>query len=197
MRDLITGHIQRSIAVKEALLAQSLDDIQAGGELITAALQAGHKLMICGNGGSAAAAQPIATAYLVRFRATPARPSLPALSLAADSSALTAGGNDFGFDFVFSRQVEGLGQSGDALLGITTSGNSANVINALKVAREKGLRTVLLTGQPGGRAIAEHADVVAVCVKVPHEETSRIQECHIMIGQIFCAMAEKTLYDID
>ena len=197
MRNLVEAHIRRSIEAKERLLQESLDDIVAAGERLTVALKNGGKLLACGNGGSAADAQHIATEYLVRYRATPERPSLPAISLAADSSALTAGGNDFGFDRVFSRQIEGLGRPGDALLAISTSGNSVNIIEALKTARDRGLSTVLLTGGDGGRAMREIAAAIDVCVRVPHEETSRIQECHIMIGQIFCAMAEKSLYDID
>ncbi|MEQ9363436.1 MAG: SIS domain-containing protein [Leptospirales bacterium] len=197
MRELVQAHIRRSIEAKEKLIASALDDIVRGGERLTGVLQNGGKLLICGNGGSAADAQHIATEYLIRYRAKPERPSLPALSLAADSSTLTAGGNDFGFDHVFARQIEGLGQSGDGLLAISTSGNSVNVIQALKAARAKKMVTVLLTGGDGGRAVREHADAIDVCVRVPHEETSRIQECHIMIGQIFCAMTEKTLFDID
>lgn len=197
MQELVRGHIRRSIETKERLLADALDDIVKAGNLLTSVLERGGKLLVCGNGGSAADAQHIATEYLVRYRAEPLRPSLPAISLAADSSAITAGGNDFGFDRVFSRQIEGLGQPGDGLLAITTSGNSANVIEALKVAHAKGLSTVLLTGGDGGRALREIADAIDAYVRVPDQETSRIQECHIMIGQIFCAMAEKTLYNID
>lgn len=197
MRELVLGHIERSIAAHERLIADALDDIVAGGQLLTRVLRNGGKLLICGNGGSAADAQHIATEFLVRYRATPERPALPAISLAADSSAITAGGNDFGFERVFSRQVEGLGRSGDGLLGITTSGNSANVIEAIKTAKSQGLSTVLLTGGDGGRALREIAGDIDVCVRVPATETSRIQECHIMIGQIFCAAVEKALFDID
>lgn len=197
MQELVLAHIRRSIEAKERLIADSLDDIVQGGERLTDVLRKGGKLLVCGNGGSAADAQHIATEYLVRYRATPERRSLPAISLAADSSAITAGGNDFGFDRVFARQIEGLGQPGDGLLAISTSGNSANVIEALKTAHEKGMSTVLLTGADGGRAVRENSDMIDVCVRVPHEETSRIQECHIMIGQIFCAMTEKALFDID
>lgn len=197
MRDLVQAHIQRSIDAKQKLLATALDDVVRGGERLTEVLRSGGKLLMCGNGGSAADAQHIATEYLVRYRATPERPSLPALSLAADSSAITAGGNDFGFDLVFARQIEGLGREGDGLLAISTSGNSTNVIEALKTAHEKKMATVLLTGADGGRALREISDAIDVCVRVPHDETSRVQECHIMIGQIFCAMTEKALFDID
>ena len=122
MRDLVQAHIQRSIDAKQKLLATALGDVVRGGERLTEVLRSGGKLLMCGNGGSAADAQHIATEYLVRYRATPERPSLPALSLAADSSAITAGGNDFGFDLVFARQIEGLGREGDGLLAISTSG---------------------------------------------------------------------------
>ncbi len=199
MSDLVRAHIQRSIDTKQKILVdeQLVAAIQRAGELFTEALRSGNKLLMCGNGGSASDAQHIATEFLVRYRAKPERPSLPALNLAADSSALTAGGNDFGYDNVFSRQVEGLGRAGDGLLGISTSGNSENVIRALAAAKERGMTTVLFTGGNGGRALAEHAGLVDVPIVVPATETARIQECHIMIGQILCAIVEKELYGFD
>ena len=197
MHDWVAGHIERSIAAKQALRDTAVDSILAAGQDLARALQAGQKLLCCGNGGSAADAQHIATELLIRYKAENVRPALPALSLAADSSALTACGNDFGFDQIFARQVEGLGQSGDVLLGITTSGNSANIRAALQVARSKGMCTILLSGATGGRIMQEAAELVDHALLVPAEETARIQECHIMIGQMLCAIVEKINYNMD
>lgn len=193
MKELVTDHIRRSIAAKERLL-EDVAPIVAGGQLIVECFRSGGKLLCCGNGGSAADAQHIATEFLIRYSAANERGSLPALSLAADSSALTAAGNDFGFEHIFARQIEGLGQAGDLLLAITTSGNSPNVLLALEAASQKGLRSILLSGKEGGRIVREHASLLDVAIIVPEEETARIQECHIMIGQIFCALAERELY---
>ena len=197
MQELVERHIRDSIRAKEAVLAGRVDVIAHTGLILAQIFERGGKLLLCGNGGSAADAQHIATELIVRYKAANVRPSLPAISLAADSSALTAGGNDFGFDQVFARQVEGLGREGDGLLAITTSGNSANIIEAVRVAKSKGMFTFLLTGSTGGRIFAEHKPLLDHVIRVPAEETSRIQECHIMIGQILCAVVEKQLYDLD
>jgi len=197
MQELVEAHIRRSIRTKEELLRSGLDDIVRAAQLLADVMQAGGKLLCCGNGGSAGDAQHIATELSIRYRSQPERPSLPAMSLAADSSAITACANDFGFEYVFSRQIEGLGQKGDALLGISTSGNSANILEALKAARAKEMKTVLLTGGDGGRILKDHADLVDASVIVLSQETARIQECHIMIGQIFCAAIEKDLFGFD
>jgi D-sedoheptulose 7-phosphate isomerase len=149
-------------------------------------LQAGGKLLLCGNGGSAADSQHIATELTVRFEAD--RPALPALALTTDSSALTAAGNDLGFDQVFSRQVAALGRKGDLLIGLTTSGDSPNVVAALKMARQQGLLTACLTGRDGGQVakqqLADH------CLIVPSDSTARIQEVHILIGHLICAAVD-------
>jgi D-sedoheptulose 7-phosphate isomerase len=149
-------------------------------------LQAGGKLLLCGNGGSAADSQHIATELTVRFEAD--RPALPALALTTDSSALTAAGNDLGFDQVFSRQVAALGRKGDLLIGLTTSGDSPNVVAALKMARQQGLLTACLTGRDGGHVakqqLADH------CLIVPSDSTARIQEVHILIGHLICAAVD-------
>ena len=137
MEEFVKAHIERSITAKEKVIQNCLGDIVAGGQLISKAYQGGAKLLCCGNGGSAGDAQHIATEFLIRYMASHERDSLPALSLAADSSALTAAGNDFGFERVFARQIEGLGHKGDVLLAITTSGNSQNIIHALESARKK------------------------------------------------------------
>ncbi len=196
---LIRENIQRSIDTKSKLInnAAVMDAILAGGNLIAGAMGAGHLLLLAGNGGSASDAQHIATEFVIRYRAENVRRALPALSLATDTSALTAGGNDIGFENVFARQVEALGRAGDVFLGISTSGNSPNIIAALKEAKTIGIATILLTGETGGRIMADHAGLVDVAIRVPSRETSRIQECHIMIGQIFCALVEKVLFNFD
>lgn len=197
MRDLVREHIERSIHVKKLLLERQLDAITYGGKLLCEAMSAGRTLFTCGNGGSAGDAQHIATELLIRYRAKPERRSLPAMSLVGDACAVTAAGNDFGFDMIFARQIEGLGREGDALLAISTSGNSKNVLHALSTARSRGMRTVLLTGGTGGEILANHAALVDAPVVVPDKETARIQECHIMVGQIFCAMIEKHMFNFD
>ena len=194
VEDLVKAHIERSIATKERVLENCLQDIVAAGKLIAAGYKKGAKLLCCGNGGSAGDAQHIATEFLIRYSASHERDSLPALSLAADSSALTAGGNDFGFENIFARQIEGLAQKGDILLGITTSGNSQNIIEALKSAHKKEMRSIILTGAKGGKILKEYKDLVEENICIPTEETARIQEAHIMVGQIFCAIVEKELY---
>lgn len=152
--------------------------------LCVAALRNDGKLLFFGNGGSAADAQHIATEFVVRYRKT--RGALPALALTTDTSALTAIGNDFGFDDVFSRQIEGLGRTGDVAIGISTSGNSPNVIKALATARARGLATAGFGGGAGGKLPA----VCDVTLIVPTPTTARIQECHILLGHMLCGAVE-------
>ena len=152
-----------------------------------AALKRGNKLFFCGNGGSAADAQPLATELTVRF--TKNRAALAALALTTDTSALTAIGNDLGFDQLFSRQVEALCSAGDILIGFSTSGNSANVILAVEAARERGAEIVFFGGKDGGR-LGTMADVPLV---IPSDVTARIQEAHIMFGHILCGQIEQQL----
>ncbi|MDD2877247.1 MAG: SIS domain-containing protein [Acidiphilium sp.] len=153
------------------------------------AIRAGNKLFFCGNGGSAADSQHLATELLIRLRGTVARASWPAIALTLDPVALTAAGNDFGFDEVFARPLAGLGQPGDVLFGITTSGRSASVLRALEVARGKSITTVGLLGGDGGpaRTLCDHALIV------PETETARVQECHIMLGHIILELLEDRL----
>ena len=152
-------------------------------EAAISVLRSGGKLLLCGNGGSAADSQHIATELTVRFEAD--RPALAAISLTTDSSALTAAGNDLGFEQIFARQVAALGRKGDLLIGLTTSGTSANVVAALRAARLSGLVTACLTGRDGGLVakdrLADH------CLVVPSDNTARIQEMHIFIGHFLCA----------
>lgn len=182
--------VKASIAVKQQLLQNegTLLQIAAASELLIAALQAGNKLMLFGNGGSAADSQHIAAEFVGRFGFD--RPALPALALSVNTSCLTAIGNDYGFEVAFSRQVEALGRKGDVAIGITTSGNSPNVVRGLQVARELGIRTVAFSGQKGGKV----KEVAEICICAPSTETPRIQECHILIGHIISEIAEKALF---
>jgi D-sedoheptulose 7-phosphate isomerase len=159
--------------------------------LIASAIEGGNKLLLCGNGGSAADAQHLAAELVVRLRPEFSRRALPAISLAMDSSTMTACGNDFSFDDVFVRSLEALGQSGDVLLGISTSGNSENVQRAFKKANELGVKTISFLGADGG-SIKGLTDVEYI---VPSDETGRIQEVHIMLGHALMETIENKLSD--
>lgn len=160
----------------------------AAGEALIACYRGGGKAMLCGNGGSAADAQHLAAEFVGRFL-TERRP-LPALALHANSSALTAIGNDYGYDQTFARQVEAFARPGDVVVGLTTSGNSGNVVEAFRRAHALGLRTIALTGRSGGK-LREHADYL---LNVPSDETPRIQECHILMGHCLCEAVEQALF---
>jgi len=164
------------------------DGIAATVVMLQDALGAGNKLLVMGNGGSAADAQHFAAEIIGRFKLE--RAALPAIALTTDSSILTAIGNDYGFDSVFSRQVEGLGRAGDVVFGISTSGNSPNVIAALAKARALGCKTVALTGRDGG-TLKTVADISLI---VPSHDTPRIQEGHVTIIHILCDLLEKRLF---
>lgn len=146
------------------------------------------KTILAGNGGSAADAQHIAAELVGRYGFD--RPSIPSLALTTDTSNLTAIGNDYGYDAVFSRQLEGMGQEGDLFIGISSSGNSMNVINAFKSAKKMGIQTVALVGRDGG----EMAQIADISLIVPSDVTARIQECHILVGHIICDIIEKELF---
>ncbi len=161
--------------------------IEQSAELVVAALRSGHKLLLCGNGGSAADCQHIAAELTGRFRSD--RRALAAIALSTDTSALTSIANDYGFEAVFSRQLEGLGSAGDCLLAISTSGNSPNVIRAAEAARAAGIHTIGLLGRDGGKLRA----LCDIAVVVPSETTARIQEAHIFIGHALCEMVEEAL----
>ncbi|MDL1863024.1 D-sedoheptulose 7-phosphate isomerase [Betaproteobacteria bacterium PRO7] len=151
------------------------------------AIRSGAKILFCGNGGSAADAQHLAAELVGRLVRD--RRALPGLALSTDSSALTCIGNDFGFDEVFARQVEGLGRAGDVLIAISTSGNSPNVVRAVEVAKPMGIYTVGFLGRDGGKL----APLVDLPIVVPSDETARIQEAHIFLGHVMCALIEKEL----
>jgi D-sedoheptulose 7-phosphate isomerase len=184
--------IEGSIAVKQRLLGDTvlISSIARVSEVSLAAIKNGNKLLLFGNGGSAADAQHIAAEFVGRFAFD--RPALPALALSVNTSCLTAIGNDYGFDQVFSRQLEALARPGDVAIGFSTSGNSPNVLHAISTAKKMGLQTVALTGTPGGK-LKQVADLDH-CVCVPSSETPRIQECHILIGHIVAELVEQELY---
>lgn len=180
--------VEQRMADHAAVLAATkalAPDIERAGILIRDALAGGHKILFCGNGGSAADSQHLAAEIVGRFQKE--RPSLPALALTVDTSVLTAVANDYGYDTVFSRQVEGLGNDGDVLVGISTSGNSKNVIAAIEAARKKQMKVIGFTGMGGGKM----ADLCDVCLAVPSKVTARTQEMHIMMGHILCEIAEE------
>lgn len=165
------------------------DDVASVGSVVAKALTADSKVMLCGNGGSAADAQHIAAELAGRLKRE--RRGLPAIALTVNASVLTAVANDYGFDRVFARQVEALGRRGDVLIGISTSGASANVIEALKAAREAGVVTVGMMGRGGG-PMEKHCDHV---IKAPVGDTQKIQEIHIAVGHAICEIAEAVLFD--
>jgi len=152
------------------------------------AMRNGNKLMFVGNGGSAADAQHLAAELVVRFKLD--RPGLPALALTVDSSALTAIGNDFGFDQLFSRQVQAMGQAGDILFALSTSGKSENILKAVPAAHAAGVKVVALTGKAGGPL----ADIADICLRMPSHDTPRIQEGHTLIGHMLCEALELRLF---
>ena len=187
---LIISSIQDSIKVKQTLLTDSLllEQIADVVQEFISALSSGHKLLLFGNGGSAADSQHIAAEFVGRFQLE--RTPLPALALTVNTSALTGIGNDYDYVNVFSRQVEALGQAGDVAVGITTSGKSPNVIKGLAAAKAKGLVTVGMTGKFGEML----KDVSKYCLCVPSDQTPRIQECHILIGHIVSQLTEQEMF---
>ena len=181
--------MQRSAELKQRIAVELADAVVRVVDACETSLRAGGKLMFCGNGGSAADSQHLATEMLIRLRGAVERASLPALALTLDPAALTAGGNDYGYDRVFERPLRGLGRPGDVLFGITTSGRSPNVVRALAAARELGIVTVGLLGGAGEPA-REHCDHRLL---VPDSETARIQECHIALGHAVLELLEDRL----
>jgi D-sedoheptulose 7-phosphate isomerase len=187
-------YIKREVAASAETKQKILNDegfiakIAEVAEACMKVYRSSKKTMLAGNGGSAADAQHIAAELVGRYGFD--RPSIPSLALTTDSSNLTAIGNDYGYDKVFSRQVEGMGQEGDLFIGISTSGNSQNIITAFESAKAKGITTVALTGRDGGK-MAQMADYALI---VPSNATPRIQESHILIGHILCDIIEKELF---
>ena len=180
--------LRRSAELKLALAAQA-EPVLAVVAACETALRGGGKLIFCGNGGSAADAQHLATELVIRLRGAVARQSWPAITLALDTSALTAAVNDFGVDEMFARPLRGLGRAGDVLFGITTSGKSANVLGALRAAREMGITSVGLLGGAGGPALG----LCDLAIVVPETDTARVQECHITLGHAILTLLEDRL----
>ena len=189
LKDIISSHLEQSANVKLKVAEACFSDISKALDLIERAFRNGNKLMICGNGGSAADSQHMAAEFTSRLTKDFERPSLPALALTTDTSFLTAFANDCGYDGVFARQVEGLGKSGDVFLGITTSGGSKNVLLAIEQCQKMGISVVALTGQSGLRGAT--ADAV---IAVPSNDTQFVQESHLSIEHIICAQVEQRLY---
>lgn len=189
-RDIIIDQIQKSVDAKNAMLADTelIDRIDKTAGIITSAYRKGNKTLLAGNGGSAADAQHIAGEFVSRFYFD--RPGIASIALTTDTSVLTAIGNDYGFDRLFSRQIQAQGVAGDVFIGISTSGNSENIVNALAVCKEKGLVSIGLTGGKHGKM----DELCDVCIKVPSLETPRIQESHILIGHIICCIVEENLF---
>ena len=187
--DDIRRELEESAAVKQAIAAACAESIRRAGESLLGAFRGGRKLLLCGNGGSAADAQHIAAEFVIRMSVA-GRPALPAIALTTDTSALTAGGNDIGFENVFARQVEALGGPGDVLLAISTSGNSENVVRAAKEARKKGMIVVSFLGRGGGKL----APISDVAVMVPSDNTQRIQEGHITVAHLVCGFVERSMF---
>ena len=177
------AHLETVLALREQ---QAI--IRELGDMLVACLRYGNRIFLCGNGGSAADAQHIAAEMVCRFETR--RRGLPAIALTTDTSALTAIGNDFGYERVFARQVEALARPGDLLIGISTSGNSGNVIAAVEQANEMGVITLGLLGGTGENAGGRLLDLAAHALVIPSQVTARIQECHILVGHIWCGMID-------
>lgn len=187
MKDLITTELEESAKVLNDFLGDSknIEAIEQAAELMAQAIQGGNKILSCGNGGSHCDAMHFAEELTGRYREN--RKALPAIAI-SDPSHISCVSNDFGYEFVFSRYLEGVGQSGDVLLGLSTSGNSKNIINAFNTAKEKGIKTVALTGKDGGQ-LGPMADIE---IRVPHRGyADRIQEIHIKVIHIFMLLIEK------
>lgn len=188
MKNIIIKSYKDSIQIKEVFFKQNQQLITQSAELIAEAFKADNKLLICGNGGSAADAQHLAAEFVNRFVIE--RPPLPAIALSTDTSILTSIGNDYSFDQAFSKQIKAIGKEGDILLAISTSGESKNVIMAVKVARDMGIKAIGLTGKGGGKM----AKMVDILLNVDSNITARIQEVHITVGHIICELVDHILF---
>ena len=187
--DLLTRSLEEHLQAIQSLLDSRLPEIEAAGRLIWETLKSGNKILLCGNGGSAADAQHIAAELVGRYEQE--RRAFPAISLTTDTSALTALGNDYGYEEVFARQVAALAVAGDVLIAISTSGKSPNVVKAAERARALGCKTIALTGC-AGEPLASHCDLA---VLVPSDRTSRVQEAHITIGHLWCEIVDQALQE--
>jgi D-sedoheptulose 7-phosphate isomerase len=188
MQDHIINIFKESSRVKEAFINENLSKLINIIDVLTAALKSGNKILLFGNGGSAADAQHIAAEFINRFLIE--RPPLPAIALTTDTSVITSIGNDYDFSEIFSKQIRAIGQPGDVAWGISTSGNSANVMKGLEVAKKMGLVTVAFTGKDGGSI----AKIVDFSVNVSSSSTARIQETHITAGHAICELVDMKLF---
>lgn len=187
MRDAVTGALEEHLKLMEWVRDHLGESVEAAAGALVRVLRDGRKVLLCGNGGSAADAQHIAAELVGRYRRE--RRGLPAVALTTDTSALTAIANDYGYERVFARQVEALAAPGDALVALSTSGGSANVIEAVARAADIGCTTLALTGRDGGRL----GRMVDLHLNVPHDDTARVQEAHITLGHILCDCVERAL----
>lgn len=186
----IADSLIESAETKTKILKECKSDILTAVELLVNCFKNGNKLLLCGNGGSAADCQHIAAELMIRLSHNFQRPALPAIALTTDTSNLTAGGNDIGFENVFARSVEGLGNKGDVLLAISTSGNSPNVIKAVEMAHKKGMKVISFLGGNGGKL----KPIVDLPIVIPSHNTQRIQEGHITVAHIICELVEEEIY---
>ena len=189
LNDKAKMHLMQSAEIKYRIAEEGIGSIVSAAQLIAEVFKAGGKLLLCGNGGSAADCQHIAAEFVSTLTQDFKRPGLKAIALTTDTSFLTAYTNDYGFEGVFARQVETFGVPGDALIGISTSGNSKNVILAVEIAKKLNMRTIALAGS-GGRL----RDMVDIVISVPSAITQHIQESHITIGHILCDLVERSLF---
>lgn len=186
----IREHLLQSAEVKRRTAESCEEVILRSAEMVAECFRARGRLLLCGNGGSAADCQHIAAEFVSALTLDFVRPALGAIALTTDTSFLTANANDFGFEHIFARQVEALGQEGDVLLGISTSGGSVNVVRAMLAARQVGMHTLAFTGSRGGPV----ADAADLSVRVPSDSTPHVQEAHIAIGHILCDLVERMLF---
>ncbi len=189
-KKFISDSLNESSETKINMLKECSEDILSAVNIISDSYKEGKKLLLCGNGGSAADCQHIATEFMIRLSHHINRPALPAIALTTDSSNLTAGGNDIGFENIFARNIEGLGNEGDVLITISTSGNSPNLLKAVEQAKSKGLKVIGFLGGSGGKLKA----LVNLPIIIPSSNTQRIQEGHITTAHIICELVEDELY---
>lgn len=189
-RDFLLTSLNESAQTKLDMIEACGDDILAAINLFVESFKNGKKLLLCGNGGSAADCQHLATEFMIRLNHELNRPAIPAIALTTDTSNLTAGGNDIGFENIFARNVEGLGNTGDLLMAVSTSGNSGNVVKAVEKAKEKGMKVVGFLGGTGGKL----KSMVDVAIVIPSNNVQRIQEGHITAGHIIFELTELELY---
>ena len=190
--DAVRAYLADASIVLDILSERCAEDVAKAASIVADAVRQGGKLLICGNGGSAADAQGLATEFVSTLTTDRRRPAIPAVALTTDTSILTAIANDFGFDGVFARQIEALGRRGDVLLGISTSGRSRDVVLAIEAARRLGVATIALTGESGGDLVA----LVDVAIRVPDARTSHVQEAHLAVEHALAFAVEDALYPL-